>query len=99
VIDPSVVPNLSQSIPSHTIQNSELPLTVYRELAAHLRQVTGVEAELLPQRSRQFNYRQSQVGGIEIRYTTTATEASQQRVAQILQYYGDRYGAWESVEP
>jgi hypothetical protein len=27
-------------------------------------------------------------------YTTTADRASQRRVQQILQYYGDRHGSW-----
>lgn len=76
----------------------QLPLAVYREVAAHLRQVTGVEAGLLPQRSPTFNYLQSQVGGVWIRYGAEMDAASQQRVEQILAYYGDRYGVWETVK-
>ncbi|WP_416672739.1 hypothetical protein [Egbenema bharatensis] len=75
-----------------------LPLTTYREVAAHLRQVTGVEVGLLPQRSTQFDYTQSQVGGLWIRYTPEADSASQQRIEQILAYYADRYGDWEAVQ-
>ncbi|MBE9178104.1 hypothetical protein IQ268_05825 [Oculatella sp. LEGE 06141] len=76
-----------------------LPLAVYREVAAHLRQVTGVDAGLLPQTSHQFDYHQSQVGSLWIQYTATANAAAQQRVAQILEYYSDRYGAWNAVNP
>lgn len=76
----------------------QLPLAVYREVAAHLRQVNGVETGLLPQRSQQFDYFQSQVGGLWIQYTGAADEVSHHRVEQILKYYGDRYGAWEVVE-
>lgn len=75
-----------------------LPLAVYREVAAHLRQVSGVEAGLLAQRSQQFDYYQSQIGGVWIRYTASADATSQRRVEQILAYYGDRYGTWEAIK-
>lgn len=74
-----------------------LPLAVYREIKAHLRQVKGVEVELLPQTSLQFDYLQSQVGGLDIRYTEAATDRSIERVEQILAYYGDRYGSWQAI--
>lgn len=70
---------------------------MYREVAAHLRSVEGVDAELLPQSSQQFDYNQSQVGGLRIHYTNTADSASRQRVQQILAYYQNRYGIWEDV--
>ncbi len=72
-----------------------LPLAVYREVAAHLRQVTGVDADLLPQTSQQFDYNQSQVGGLWIEYGETADKVERERVKQILSYYQNRYGAWE----
>ncbi len=72
-----------------------LPLAVYREVAAHLRQVKGVDAVLLPQTSQQFDYNQSQVGGLWIRYADTFDSVSRERVNQILAYYQNRYGAWE----
>ena len=75
-----------------------LPLAVYREVAAHLRQVEGVEVELLPQESRQFDYLQSQVGGLRVSYTAAATMVAVEHVGQILAYYGDRYGSWQAVE-
>lgn len=75
----------------------KLPLTVYREVVAHLRQVTGVDAGLLPQQSHQFDYWQSQVGGLWIRYGSGTDATTQRRVEQILAYYGDRYGSWETV--
>lgn len=76
----------------------QLPLAVYREVAAHLRQVPGVLVELLPQASTEFDYRQSQVGGLEID-DEEATAAAQQQVERILQYYGDRFGAWQVIAP
>jgi len=75
-----------------------LPYAVYCEVVAHLRQVIGVDAGLLPQRSQTFDYLQSQSGGVWIRYLPEANAASQQRVEQILAYYGDRYGTWETAK-
>jgi len=45
---------------------------VYREIAAHLRQVEGVETGLYPSQAEQFDYNQSQVGGLWIQYSQTA---------------------------
>lgn len=69
-----------------------LPLAVYREIAAHLRQVPGVETGLTPQQSQDFDYLQSQVGSLWIKYSQAATSASHERVEQILAYYQQRYG-------
>lgn len=74
-----------------------LPLAVYREVAAHLRQVDGVETALTEQSSEQFDYAQSQVGELSIQYPPHASEKLRERVDRILAYYGDRYGAWEVV--
>ena len=72
-----------------------LPLTVYREVAAHIRQVVGVQADLMPQTSQEFDYAQSQVGGLWIEYPPEIEKSDRQRVEQILQYYGDRFGQWQ----
>lgn len=74
-----------------------LPLAVYREVAAHLRQVAGVETGLIPENSQQFDYNQSQVGGLWIEYTQGADQKRGERVAQILKYYSDRYGSWSAT--
>lgn len=79
----------------YQIRHPGLPLAVYREVAAHLRQVNGVEAGLLPQTSQQFDYNQSQVDGLWIQYGETLDAGSRERVNQILAYYQNRYGAWE----
>lgn len=71
-----------------------LPLSVYREVAAHLRQVEGVEVELMPQTAQTFDYNQSQVGGLWIQYDPTQP-ATRQQVKQILVHYQNRYGAWD----
>ena len=75
-----------------------LPLAVYREVAAHLCQVDGVVVELLPQQSQQFDYRLSQVDSLRIKHAPDLDAAWHQQVQQILAYYSDRYGAWETVK-
>lgn len=74
------------------VEFARLPLAVYRELAAHLRQVDGVNSGLIPQTSQQFDYNQSQIGGLWIEYTPESSPESRQRVEQILAYYENRYG-------
>ncbi|MFB2770072.1 hypothetical protein ACE1AT_12420 [Pelatocladus sp. BLCC-F211] len=73
------------------VEFTGLPLAVYREVAAHLRQVEGVEVELIPQSSPQFDYNQSQIAGLWISVSPDSDSVSQQRVEQILAYYRDRY--------
>lgn len=82
----------------YRVRCDRLPLAVYREVVAHLRQVLNVEVGLLPQLSQQFDYMQSQIGGVWIEYTPTADVDDRERVKQILDYYGDRYGSWEEWE-
>lgn len=78
----------------------QLPLAVYREVAAHLRQVEGVETELImrsiehdPQ--EKFDYYQSQVAALEINYIEELAAADKQRVSEILDYYAQRYSSWQ----
>ncbi|MEL7036153.1 MAG: hypothetical protein AAFO04_11105 [Cyanobacteria bacterium J06592_8] len=80
-----------------------LPLAVYREVAAHLRQVEGVQTGLNPQGSNcessppgSFDYTRSQVGSLWIQYPENVSSTSRQQVDRILNYYGDRYGSWEN---
>lgn len=80
------------------VRNSKLPLAVYREVAAHLSQVEGVETELTPQTSREFDYTLSQIGSLKVRFLDAANAESQAQVDRILAYYGDRFGVWERVE-
>ena len=75
----------------YEIQFPGLPLAVYREIAAHLCQVEGVETGLYPTQSKQFDYNQSQVGSLWIQYAQTAGLESRERVEQILAYYQNRY--------
>jgi hypothetical protein len=79
------------------IRRRDLPLAVYREVAAHLRQVTGVKTELIDQTSQPFDYCLSQVDRLQIEHPDDLDLASRQRLEQILAYYSDRYGVWETV--
>jgi hypothetical protein len=81
----------------YRLHSPQLPLAVYREVAAHLRQIEGVNTGLLPQTSKEFDYLQSQAGGVWIRYNADAVEQCQPKVEAILTYYGDRYGQWETL--
>ncbi|MBD2508432.1 hypothetical protein [Desmonostoc muscorum] len=73
------------------IEFAGCPLAVYREIAAHLRQVEGVEVDLIPQSSQQFDYNQSQIDGLSISWTANSGSQSRQQVKQILAYYQNRY--------
>ncbi|WP_315790513.1 hypothetical protein [Fischerella sp. JS2] len=73
------------------VEFTGLPLAVYREVAAHLRQVEGVAVELIPQSSPQFDYNQSQIAGLWISVSPDSDSMSQKRVEQILAYYRSRY--------
>ena len=78
----------------------QLPLAVYREVAAHLRQVEGVKASLIMRSvdgdpREKFDYYQSQVAALQIDYTQNLDESSQQRIKEILDYYAGRYSPWE----
>ena len=75
---------------SYSVQNSTLPLAVYREVAAHLTQIDGVQTQLTPQTSPQFEYTLSQIGSLEIEFS----ETRRAEVERILTYYADRFGAW-----
>jgi hypothetical protein len=79
---------------SYSVQNPKLPLAVYREVAAHLTQVEGVQTELTPQTSKQFDYTLSQVGSLEIQFSEAASSEARTQVEKILAYYSDRFGAW-----
>ncbi len=72
-----------------------LPLAIYREVAAHLRQVTGVSVELQTQTSEQFDYEQSQIAAIALSYPADLAAAERDRLTAILDHYAQRYGSWE----
>lgn len=73
-----------------------LPLAIYREISCHLRQCPGIEVDILPQSKAQFDYGDSQVGGLRLQRQSDAGTAWEQ-VEAILGYYGTRYGDWELI--
>ena len=84
------------------IASPQLPLAVYREVAAHLSQVDGVLANLIlhpvkHQPGAKFDYYQSQVAALEISYSEEIAEKDKQQITEILDYYARRYRPWETV--
>ncbi|MBS0015538.1 MAG: hypothetical protein KFF72_04085 [Arthrospira sp. SH-MAG29] len=82
-----------------------LPLAVYREVAAHLRQVEGVQTGLVPMskdvegwESSKFDPGSSQVAALSIEYSESPDGDIPSQVERILAYYGDRYGSWQSLD-
>lgn len=75
------------------IEITGLPLAVYRELAAHLRQVDHVSVEVIPQSSPQFDYSQSQVEGLWLSFADNISVQGRHQVEEILKYYRERYGS------
>jgi len=81
-----------EKIAQEKIEFAGLPLAVYREIAAHLRQLEGVEVDLIPQTSGEFDYNKSQVSGLCVTWKEDVGLENQQRSQQILAYYQNRYG-------
>lgn len=73
----------------------QLPLAVYREVAAHLRQIAEIQVELIAQPAQQFNYSESQIGGLWLQFPNNLTPICRQQLEAILAYYVERYGPWQ----
>jgi hypothetical protein len=74
------------------VQFTNLPLAVYREIAAHLCQVEEVETKLLQASTPEFNYDDSQVESLQIQLPV-ANQQSREQVEEILAYYQNIFGA------
>ncbi|OKH20510.1 hypothetical protein NIES593_18530 [Hydrococcus rivularis NIES-593] len=72
-----------------------LPLAIYREVAAHLRQVLGIKATLIAQDCQQFDYNQSQIGALQVEYPTNLSDRDRQQVEAILAYYARVYSPYQ----
>ena len=77
------------------VYHPQLPLAVYREIAAHLNSLEHVSIGLIEQDSGEFDYDQSQLKGLWIEYPTNLAVESQQRLEEILVYYAQKYGGWQ----
>ncbi len=73
------------------VEFAGLPLAMYREIAAHLRQVEGVEVDIVSQSSLIFDYNQSQVKYLQLRKAPNLPIENRKIVEQILAYYQSRY--------
>ena len=94
--------SIASQPPRRHLRCPRLPLAIYREVAAHLRQVKGVRTGLLPMPAlpddselSSFDYTQSQVASLWIESSEPADPEMEQQIEEILAYYGDRYGSWE----
>lgn len=94
----SLPPTVAPAKLQFRVRCPNLPLAVYREVKAHLRQIQGVEAGLLPQTSQKFGYLQSQVGGLWFRYPAADADRCQHQIELILGYYGQRFRPWETLK-
>ncbi|MEB3311258.1 MAG: hypothetical protein VKJ02_13600 [Snowella sp.] len=77
------------------IRYPQLPLAIYREVAAHLQQIQGVKAELTPQTSKQFDYFQSQIESVRIEYPAELPHQDKQYLESILNHYAQKYGNYQ----
>lgn len=93
----SASPSNASPSSNYRIRCPYLPLAVYREIESHLRQINGVDAGLLPQSPQDFDYLESQIGGLWIAYQFSPNLMVHQRVEAILSHYSDRFGAWEVI--
>jgi hypothetical protein len=78
-----------------SVSIDRLPLAVYSEIGAHLQQIANIQVRMLPQTDREFDYLQSQVGGLSIDCSEVSIP-DRQRVSEILEYYSRRYGTWSN---
>lgn len=76
------------------VQFPSLPLAVYKEIAAHLCQVEGVQTKLLPAFGTEFNYSDSQVESLQIQLPKAEVQCVEQ-VEKILAYYQSIFGTVE----
>jgi hypothetical protein len=78
-----------------TICNYQMPLAVYREVAAHLQQIEGITVAFLTPIDREFSYTESQLGGLEIIGADRLADVDRLRLDRLLGYYADRYNPWK----
>ena len=72
----------------YAVRYDSMPLMVYREVAAHLACIPGVEAELEWRKDPIFRYSDSQIEALQIRQEADADPEQVQRVL-------DHYGTWQ----
>jgi len=68
-----------------------IPLAIYREIAAHLRQIEGVEINFIDQTAPNFDYKYSQYSGFELSYPDNLNSYDLQCLNNILNYYAQKW--------
>jgi hypothetical protein len=88
------------NLQTHSYQATcpHLPLAVYREVAAHLRQVDGVSVDLIAQTTSKFDYYASQIEGMLVNFLPNLSQSDRQKVAKIIEYYSQKHGEWQIAE-
>jgi hypothetical protein len=86
---------VATALHSEVICFPQLPLAVYREIAAHVQQLAGVTATLLTPTFTEFDYFNSQVGGLELTLQDDFSPGDRQIIEEILAFYAKRYGTPE----
>ncbi|MDJ0532041.1 MAG: hypothetical protein QNJ70_06010 [Xenococcaceae cyanobacterium MO_207.B15] len=77
----------------------QLPLAVYREVMAHLRQIEGVSVGLTDQpMDEAFDYNQSQIKSLWLQYDINLGSRNKERIEEILDYYAQRYNPWQKPD-
>ena len=94
----STQPNIIKKIYS----SPKLPLAVYREVVAHLRQVEGVEAGLITKPLKggeeQFDYDASQIKALWLTYDKDDSSEQVTQIQMILDFYAQRYYSWQLLD-
>jgi hypothetical protein len=80
-----------------SICNHQLPLAVYREVAAHLQQIDGISVKFLAPIEREFSDQGSQLGGLKIIGIENISDRDRHTFDRIMNYYAVRYDAGESI--
>lgn len=76
---------MNQASTQYAVRFPGMPLATYREVAAHLRSLSGVTVELEWNTASTFQYTDSQIGSMRL---TLDEAADSDRLRAILQHYG-----------
>ena len=91
-----------QNIIKQIYSSPKLPLAVYREVVAHLRQVQGVEADLISKPlqggEESFDYDASQTKALWLTYADHDNSEAKTQIQMILDFYAQRYQAWQLLD-
>ena len=91
-----------QNIIKKIYSSPKLPLAVYREVVAHLRQVEEVDAGLISKPlqggDEPFDYDASQIKALWLTYDTDGNSETASQIQMILDFYGQRYQSWQQLD-